>query len=206
MSGFLDAQILQRHTQGATRDAICRLLHVGPNRVSRVLDFFRDNHHLPPSPQNGRPKKVTDEILDYTDARTLASARLSLSELLSEIHSRFEITISRAAISMIRHDLHFHYQPARHVRLLNPGRVEDRIRFCQEMLQRPHEFLLIHFFDESHFVLGADKQWVWYRRGEENPSSTISTHKFPLSLMIFAVIGIDYKSKLLFSSGTVDAG
>jgi hypothetical protein len=45
MSDSLDAQILQHHTQGATRDAICSRLHVGPNRVSRVLGFFRDNHH-----------------------------------------------------------------------------------------------------------------------------------------------------------------
>jgi hypothetical protein len=42
MSDCLDTQTLQYHTEGATRDAICRLLHVGPNRVSRVLGFFRD--------------------------------------------------------------------------------------------------------------------------------------------------------------------
>jgi hypothetical protein len=60
MSDCLDAQILQHNTQGATRDAICRLLHVGPNRVSRVFGFFRNNHHLPPSPQKGRPKKVME--------------------------------------------------------------------------------------------------------------------------------------------------
>jgi hypothetical protein len=81
MSDSLDAHIFQHHIQGATRDAICRLLHVGPNRVSRVPGFFHDNHHLPPSPQKGRSKKVTDEILDYIDVRTLGSARLSLSEL-----------------------------------------------------------------------------------------------------------------------------
>jgi hypothetical protein len=74
------------------------------------------------------------------------------------------------------------------------------------MLQRPHEFPLVHFSDESRFVTDADKQCVWYRYGEANPSATISTQKFLLSLMIFAVIGIDYKSKLLFINGTVDAG
>jgi hypothetical protein len=50
MSDSLDAQILEYHTEGATRGAICRLLHVGPKCVSRVLVLFRDNHHLPPSP------------------------------------------------------------------------------------------------------------------------------------------------------------
>jgi transposase len=103
MSGSLDAQILQHYTQGATLDAICCLRHVGSNRVSCVLVFFRDNRHLSPSPQKGRPKKVTDEILNYIDVRMLGSVRLSLSELTREIHSQFEITISRAAIRTIRH-------------------------------------------------------------------------------------------------------
>jgi hypothetical protein len=76
MSDSLDAQILQHYTQHATCHAICSLLHVGPNRVSRVLGFFRDNHHLPPSPQKGRPKQVTDDILDYIDVRTLAGEKL----------------------------------------------------------------------------------------------------------------------------------
>jgi hypothetical protein len=51
MSDSLHTKILQHHTQGATRYAICRLLHVGPNHVSLVLSFFGGNHHLPPSPQ-----------------------------------------------------------------------------------------------------------------------------------------------------------
>jgi transposase len=67
------------------------------------------------------------EILDYINVRTLGSARLSLSELTRQIHWRFEITISRAAISTIRHHLHFHYQPARHIQVLDPEQVEDRI-------------------------------------------------------------------------------
>jgi hypothetical protein len=73
-------------------------------------------------------------------------------------------------------------------------------------MQRRHaEFPLIHFSDESRFIMGADKQWVWYLRGEENLSDTIHTQKFPQSSMIFAVLGIGYKSKLLFIEGTIDA-
>jgi hypothetical protein len=72
------------------------------------------------------------------------------------------------------------------------------------MRQRPAEFPLIHFSDESRFIIGADKQWLSYRRGEENLSATIHTHKFPQSLMIYAVIGIDYKNKRRFIEGTID--
>jgi hypothetical protein len=66
-------------------------------------------------------------------------------------------------------------------------------------------FKTICFSDESRVVLGNDKQWVWYRFGENNPSANVVTDKFPKALMIFAVIGIGYKSRLLFIEGTIDA-
>jgi hypothetical protein len=74
MSDSLDAKILQHHIQGATRDAISRLLHVGPNRVSRLLDLFRDNHHLSASPQ-----------IEWTrDNRSKSPQRPKSSEKLNE--------------------------------------------------------------------------------------------------------------------------
>jgi hypothetical protein len=73
------------------------------------------------------------------------------------------------------------------------------------MLSHPEEVPLIHFTHVSRFLLGDDQQWVWYRRGEENLSATLATGKFPPSVMIFGVIGVDYKSKLLFIKGTVNA-
>jgi hypothetical protein len=39
LSDSVDAQILECHNQGATRDMIGSLRNVGPNRVSRVLNF-----------------------------------------------------------------------------------------------------------------------------------------------------------------------
>jgi transposase len=53
-------------------------------------------------------------------------------------------------------------------------------------------------------VLGEDKRWVWYRRGEDNPSAARMTAKHPPSLMIFAFIGVGLKSKLLILEGTID--
>jgi hypothetical protein len=73
------------------------------------------------------------------------------------------------------------------------------------MLANPEWLPLIHFSDESRFVLGDDKRWVWYGRGEENESATHATQKFAPSVMIFAVIGDGDKSKLLFVERTIDA-
>jgi hypothetical protein len=73
MSDSVDAHILEYHNQGATRDMICSLLHIGPNRVSRVLNFFWDHHQLPPRVGKGRPKKVARDILDFINIRTIQS-------------------------------------------------------------------------------------------------------------------------------------
>jgi hypothetical protein len=70
---------------------------------------------------------------------------------------------------------------------------------------RPESLDKIYFSDQSRIVLGSDKQWVWYRRGEEIPSASIATHKFPPSRMIFAVIGPGYKSKLLLVDDSIDS-
>jgi hypothetical protein len=73
------------------------------------------------------------------------------------------------------------------------------------MLANPGWLPLIHFSNESGFVLGDDKRWVWYGRGEENESAMHTIGKVPPSVMIFGVIGLGYKSKLLFVERTIDA-
>jgi hypothetical protein len=73
MSDSVDAQILEYHNQGATRDLISSLFHVGPDRASRILNFFREHHELPSPLGKGRPKNVTGDILDFIDIRTIQS-------------------------------------------------------------------------------------------------------------------------------------
>jgi hypothetical protein len=94
MSDSVDTQILEYHNQGATRNMICSLLHVGPNRVSSVPDFFRDHHQLPPGVGKGRPKKVMRDSLDFIDVRAIQSPQQSFKALSDEIHLRFDTVLS----------------------------------------------------------------------------------------------------------------
>jgi hypothetical protein len=73
MSDSVDAQILEEHNSGATRNMICSLLHIGPNLVLRVLNFFQDRHQLPPHVGKGRLKKATRGILDFIDVHIIQS-------------------------------------------------------------------------------------------------------------------------------------
>jgi hypothetical protein len=101
MKAAVDAQIVQFEAQGSCCDEICAHLLAGPNRISRVLCFFRDNNTLPCIPPRGGPKKVTPEILDFIDVRTLQSARLFLAGLSSEVRSRFGTAVSGSTVSRV---------------------------------------------------------------------------------------------------------
>jgi hypothetical protein len=53
----------------------------------------------------------------------------------------------------------------------------NRLNFCKKRIDLPDSLSMIRFSDESRFVLGDDKKWVWDRKGEDNPSASISTNK-----------------------------
>jgi hypothetical protein len=181
------------------------MLGVGACSVSRALKTFPMTGIVPDPLPRGPRKKVTKAILDFIDVRTLQQAHLSSARLAVEICGTFHVHLDPSTIAYRRKQLRFHYQPLRHSQELQPRHIDARVAFCQKMLENPGWLPLIHFSDESRFVLGDDKRWVWYRGGEENESAIRSTQKFPPSVMIFAVIGRDYKSKLLFVEGTIDA-
>jgi hypothetical protein len=102
MKAAVDAQIIQFEAQGLCRYEIWVRLHVGSNRVSRVFRLFRDNNNVPCIPPPGRPTKVTPEILDFIDVRTLQSTPLSLADLSSEVRSRFGTIISGSTVGTFK--------------------------------------------------------------------------------------------------------
>jgi hypothetical protein len=84
--------------------------------------------------------------------------------------------------------------------------MAHRVTFCDDLLRYDDEVLeSICFSDESRVFLGTDKEWAWYRQGEDNLSANVESTKFPKGLMVFAVIGMWYKSKLLIVDGTINA-
>jgi hypothetical protein len=143
-------------------------------------------------------------MVDFINFRTLEDASLPATSLVGEIGERFNVKVTPRSITGMRSKLKFKYQPPRHVQLLTDRHIADRMDLCRKYLQIPDSLPLIHFSDESRIVLGDDNRWVWYRRGENNPSANVSSANFPPSLMVFAVIGIGYKSRLLTVDGTIN--
>jgi hypothetical protein len=62
----------------------------------------------------------------------------------------------------------------------------------------------ICFSDESRVVLGHDNRLIWCRKGMDNPAAELQTIKFPPELMVFAVTGHGYKSRLLIMNASIN--
>jgi transposase len=204
MTTPVEAQIIELHLRHYTQDLIVATLKTGKPRVSRCIKEFHRSGVIPGALRIGRPSKRSSDLVAFVEARTLQSPSMSSSALSDEIATEFGVHVSRTTVNNIRKGLRFKYRPLRHNQALTDLHKLNRLEFCRKMLRMPESLPLIHFSDESRLILGDDKRWIWYRHGEDNPGASISSVKFPASVMIFAVIGIGFKSDLLLVDGSID--
>ena len=80
-----------------------------------------------------------------------------------------------------------------------------RIAFCYSILKHKEIIPFIGFSDESRFCRCNDSKWVWVKRGEYNEKAYVKKNKFPTSIMVWGMIALAYKSKLLFVENTISA-
>jgi hypothetical protein len=145
------------------------------------------------------------DVKDFVEVRTIQEARLGNSALLREIDRRFGKTISAKTVGRMRTKLHFDYRRPSHVQSLTESHKIDGLVFREAMLEWDDEMLeSIYSSDESRVVLGTDNHWVSYRKGEDNPSANVETLRSPGGLVVFGVIGLGYKSRLLVVDGTIN--
>jgi transposase len=205
MEGPTEANIIELHLRHLTQDEIATTLRVGHTRVARAIREFRCSGTIPNCLRIGRPRKMTSDLAAFVEARTIQQPTLSARGLANEIDDHFGVKLSPTTINTVRGNLRFKYRPPRHNQIVTASHAAARIAFCDKMLAMPEVLPRIHFSDESRVVLGDDKGWIWYRAGEDNPAASVASGKFPPSVMIFAVIGMGYKSDLLMVEGTIDA-
>jgi hypothetical protein len=178
-------QIVAPYHQGETRNDIASHLHASPNRVSHVLDFWITHSAMLPISKMGRPTKRTPEVKDIIEVRTLQTAHFGNEALARELSNARPTPISATTVGRVGNELRFKYREPRHTQALSDSNVADRVAFCEKVLQ-------------------LDNGWVWYRKVEDNPAAEVQTIKFPPALMVSAVIGHGYKSRLLILNGSIN--
>ena len=204
-----EEKIIFAHVRGFSQRIIKKTFHFGSDKISRTIRFFNDNGVIP-KPLEQHPKtKLTPEVLAAIHQTLETDARTSFQKLQQIIKERFEIAICIATLASGCRQLNFKYMPPKHTMHLTPQQKAARVSFAYSMLEMFYQNAIdpsmIVFSDESRFVLGDDKRWVWRRRGSNVPSAFVSSDKFPPSIMIYGAIGVDYKSKLVVVDGSINS-
>ena len=181
----------------------------GSSKISRVIKEFNETHTIPKKLKRGAPSKLTPDVLLDIDNLIKENAKVTLTKMAQTISRKKEINISKTTISRGCNLLRYHYKPPQRTINLTEIQKLNRVNFSKIMLSKSFngevDLHSIVFSDESRFILGDDKQWVWRRYGEKNGTAVRKTDKFPPSLMIYGAIGKGYKSHLVFCETTIDS-
>ena len=203
-----EEKIIFAFTRGFTIRKIKEAFHFGTSKVSETIKYYKRTGNVPKSQQR-EPPKLTSEVLAHIHSMIFADAHITLQKMQKGIAERFQIAVSLTTVARGCATMKYQYKPPKHKQMLTPKQIADRVSFAYTLITMYYsndiELGSIIFSDESRFVLGDDKRWVWRRRGEYNPTSYKQTEKFPSSVMIYGAIGVNYKSTLVFVDGSIDS-
>ena len=180
---------------------ISSLLGVSNLTISKINSMLKNGiFHIDEPMPNKRilyqkqVESVRAEFPNYSDQR--------ISEL---VYQRYGIKISRSTVNRIESDLGFRFLPLKHKPNLTEEQKMKRILFTYRILKDGISGRRIIFSDESRFVIGSDRHWVWRRKGDNSPEVYASKEKYPASVMIFGAIGFNYKSNLVLIRSTINS-
>ena len=154
----------------------------------------------------GRNLKVTEEIQHQLMLK--ASGSLSDSKLAEELNNQFHLKdgIKRTTINFYRHKFGFEYKPPKKRQQLTEDQKEKRLIFASSILNIPDfPWKKIIFSDESRICLKNDGNWVWRKRGLISDEIFEDQLKYSTGIMIYGAIGLNYKSKLIFTDVKIDS-
>ena len=173
------------HNIGFTIREIKSGFHFGSSKISRVINDYKRTGQIPKKPKIGAPTNITNDVLLKIHQLISGNARISLMNMSIAIQEQLKITISPTTVQKGCKQLRYSYKPPQLNHNLTEVQKRNRILFARTMILMAYngqiDLRSIVFSDESRFVLGDDKQWVWRRYGERNPTAVRSLNKFPLA-------------------------
>lgn len=204
-----EAKIVWARDNKYTIREIKKHLKFGSDKINRVIKEYNKNQIIPTPLKSHPATKLTNEMLLHINQCILTDAHVTLQQMADKAFEKFNVNISPTSISNGCHKLRYQYKPPQKTQLLTDIHKINRISFANTLLQMNSnnqiDLTKIIFSDESRFVQGDDKQWVWRRYGERNPTALCQCQKFPQSIMIYGAIGLNYKSKLVIVKGSIDS-
>ena len=199
----INAVIVHMLNNNTRYSTIQQLLSISSARISNVKKQYLQNGTILPDPIREYKSKVTPEIKSAIADLTFDDPTLS-SKKVAQTISKQGLNISESTVWKIRKNLNYMFRPPKIRPRLTELQKRKRVAFAISFLEQIPDDTKIIFSDESSFQLFHNNRWVWSRRGEKNEKCYRELSKHSPSLMVFAAIGQNYKSRLVFIEGTVD--
>ena len=183
---------------GLFYEKLQHLLSISPKRIAIIKKGLSIDHRM------GRPPKITQPMLDYTEMLSLTNARLTDRHITSLVNEKFSTNISKTTIARIRRKLGFIYRPPLAKQELNELQKQMRLEFCNWVLQNRSHVNNIVFSDESRFEKVPDNTWRRIKREIWNDSCFCEKQKFTPGIMVWGAIEQGFRTPLMKCSGSVD--
>lgn len=206
MDQSTENNILRLYQDGMSYSQIRRLLKVGNERISNVVQFAATHGTAPAPKTRGRPRVVNSILVNKIDVISIHDAKLSDSQIALQLRETDHITVSRSSVNRAHHLLNYKWRPPKKIQALTDLQVQKRLDFCNSILNDPHvDFTKIIFSDESRFTQTSDSRWIWARKGITSDSQFTEVQGYPRGIMIWGAIGVGFKSRLVIVDGMIDA-
>lgn len=196
--------IVRLHQKGLSIRKIKAELRTGTDRIQNTIKYFKMFNEIPETKKRGRPSKETEVVLNMIATLTINNRTMSCYQIAKSIIENGQLNISDTTMYRYRLKLQFRYKPPKIRQVLQDYQIFNRLRFSHSMLVSDINMSKIVFSDESRFCLDNDNVYRWYRKGEISDNIFWEKSKFNCGVMVFAAIGFNYKSKIVFCEKTIN--
>lgn len=206
-------QVLQEKSQrvrieillkyGYSYDLIQTVLKCSPNTISLVKKKIEESQQILVE-KSGPKLKITKEIQNVVLEENFLHPSMSLRKLSSHLQENNNIEISKSSIDTILLSNKCWYGPMINEPKLSEDQKVMRMNFAYTILKNNIDPTLIGFSDESRFQMDSNRIGVWHHLKRYNPLCVNTKAKYSPSIMIWAMIGQNYKSDIIFIEKTMN--
>jgi transposase len=148
---------------------------------------------------SGRPPVIDETFNDDILIETVAEPTLSSHVLANRIG------ISEESVRSIRHEVGFVFGKPFICPPLTNGHKLARIAFAQQLLSNGTDLSRIVFTDEATVLIDPSRKKLWRTAGWRTEMTTVDQICHPIKRMIWAGIGINWKSPIIYIDGNVNS-
>ena len=180
-----------------------------PTKTSQCLNVCYNTVRNAINNSNPQPREYQKKLelihFNYIHAMSIENPWITGEELAKNIFAIFSIKVSGRTINRYRNQLNLTYRPPIRSVYLPPSAASKRKNWTNFHISQNSSWKNVVFSDESMFILGRHKKWVWVDKQHITQQVLTLNRHHPPQVMIWGSIGWNFKSSLVFIDGSIDA-